>query len=302
MECERAERMAGQGVLTDTTARKVLDEILERCGSDLMECPTIRDFFKDWMTGKTVAKTDGTSLRYENLVNEFLGHLKDRADKPLTTLTAKQIQGFINARIKAGLSGSTVHLNGKVLRTALNRARRLGLINVNPAEAVDLAEVRHGGARRLHPGRGQDADRRGHDGRLEDAHYAGLLHRRTLERLLPDGVGERRPEQADLDLHPGQDRRESGELPIHLDLEAHLHKLATDKPEKYIMPGMADRTPGARHGLSQTFKDIMKRAGVDAQPVEREEGVRTLCRRTFHALRHSFTSALANAGSNQNCG
>ena len=35
--------------------------------------------------------------------------------------------------------------------------------------------------------------------------------------------------------------------------------------------------------------------GLDMQKVE-SAGVRQLSRRTFHALRHSFTSALANAG------
>jgi integrase len=39
----------------------------------------------------------------------------------------------------------------------------------------------------------------------------------------------------------------------------------------------------------------MRKAGVDSQPVKRDVGVRTLSRRSFHALRHSFTSALANA-------
>jgi integrase len=76
-----------------------------------------------------------------------------------------------------------------------------------------------------------------------------------------------------------------------------LSKLAgSDKPEKYLMPHMADLRPGGRHGLSQSFKELMKRAGVDSEPVERAAGVRTLCRKSFHALRHSFTSALANAG------
>ena len=62
------------------------------------------------------------------------------------------------------------------------------------------------------------------------------------------------------------------------------------------MPGLSGKRTGGDYGLSTAFKNIMRKAGVDSQPVEREEGVRTLSRRTFHALRHSFTSALANAG------
>jgi len=86
-------------------------------------------------------------------------------------------------------------------------------------------------------------------------------------------------------------------LPLHPALDAHLNTLATsDRAERFIMPGMADKGPGGRHGLSESFKAIMRKAGVDAQEVKRDVGVRTLSRRTFHALRHSFTSALANAG------
>lgn len=85
-------------------------------------------------------------------------------------------------------------------------------------------------------------------------------------------------------------------VPLHSALLAHLETLAgTDNPEPFIMPGMANLKSGGRHGLSEGFKLIMLKAGIDPQTVE-GKGVRQQSRRTFHALRHSFTSALANAG------
>jgi integrase len=75
-----------------------------------------------------------------------------------------------------------------------------------------------------------------------------------------------------------------------------LESLAsTDKPEVYVMPQMARVKPSGRHGLSEGFNRRMRRADLDTQKVE-SAGVPQLSRRTFHALRHSFTSALANAG------
>jgi integrase len=59
------------------------------------------------------------------------------------------------------------------------------------------------------------------------------------------------------------------------------------------LPGMANLRPGGRHGLSEGFKRIMRKAGLDLQTVK-GWGKRMFSRRTFHALRHSFTSALAN--------
>jgi integrase len=61
------------------------------------------------------------------------------------------------------------------------------------------------------------------------------------------------------------------------------------------MPGMADKGPGGRHGLSESSKALVRKAGLDLQTVQ-GGGDRMISRRTFHALRHSFTSGLANAG------
>jgi hypothetical protein len=47
--------------------------------------------------------------------------------------------------------------------------------------------------------------------------------------------------------------------------------------------------------MSESFKRIVNNAGLDLQTVQ-GTGVRMISKRTFHALRHSFTSALANAG------
>jgi integrase len=59
------------------------------------------------------------------------------------------------------------------------------------------------------------------------------------------------------------------------------------------MPTLAGQQGSGRRGLSETFKKIMRKAGVDSQTVK-GAGNQMFSRRSFHALRHSFTSALAN--------
>ena len=54
-------------------------------------------------------------------------------------------------------------------------------------------------------------------------------------------------------------------------------------------------SPPLEHGLSEGFKRIMRKAGIDTQTVK-GAGVRNISRRTFHALRYSFNSELANEG------
>jgi integrase len=111
-----------------------------------------------------------------------------------------------------------------------------------------------------------------------------------------------RMQWADLDFGAGTlayTQAKTGEkvtIVIHPDLLAHLNKLAgTDKPEVFIMPHMAGLKPGGRHGLSEGFKRIMRKAGLDLQTVK-GSGIRQQSKRTFHALRHTFTSQLANNG------
>ena len=78
-------------------------------------------------------------------------------------------------------------------------------------------------------------------------------------------------------------------------LQAHLENLAANDPEKkFVMPGMADRGPGGTHGPRDGFERVDRKAGRGVE-TDQGGGVRKISRRTFHALRHSFTSALANA-------
>lgn len=296
VECERAEKQAGAGTLTEAQARDILNDILKRTESgETLRCPSVGDYFREWLASKEASKAAGTSVRYAKSVKEFLTHLGDRSNKPLSSLTPRQVEGFVTKRSKAGLSPSTVTLDAKVIRTALNRARRQGLIPTNPAEAVDLP--------------GNDSVERGtftpaEVNMLVDAAEGEW---KTLV-MLAYFTGSRlsdccRMEWQSVDLgkcvltYTQGKTGASVTVPIHPELEAHLNTLAAcDRPERFIMPGMADKGPGGRHGLSESFKTIMRKAGVDSQPIVRDVGVRTLSRRSFHALRHSFTSALANAG------
>ena len=88
-------------------------------------------------------------------------------------------------------------------------------------------------------------------------------------------------------------------VPIHPELLDHLESLPlADDANQFIMPGMANKGPGGRHGLSQRFKELMTAAGIDPQ-IATTDRKRNLSRRSFHSLRHTFNSGLANAGVDQ---
>jgi integrase len=256
--------------------------------------PAAAEWLREWITAKEANRATSTAVRYKQIVEEFIAHLANRANRPLSAIAARDIESFLAKRKEGGCSATTVGLDGKILRTAFNKARREGLITTNPVEAVDLPE--------------RDSVERG---TFTPAEVKLLIDTAEKEwkMLILFGyyTGARLSDCCRMDWNSvdlshetlSYVQRKTGEkvtIPLHPELKARLEEAAsTDKPELFIMPGMATKGPGGRHGLSEGFKRIVRKAGLDLQTVQ-GGGTRKISRRTFHALRHSFTSALANAG------
>ena len=83
---------------------------------------------------------------------------------------------------------------------------------------------------------------------------------------------------------------------IHPALEDYLLSLpAPESDAEFLFPSLAQRNAS---GLSNAFRKIMKRVGIE-QIVIRErktQAGRSVVALSFHSLRHSFSSILANAG------
>ncbi|NDA68867.1 MAG: hypothetical protein EBY09_19935, partial [Verrucomicrobia bacterium] len=295
MEWERVDKKIGKGELVENQIRQVINDLLEKVGESTCDVPTIRQWFTDWQAEKEASRSEKTAERYKSVVDEFLVHLGNRADKLLTVLMPRDIQGYVAKRQKEGLSSATVNLDAKILRTALNRARRQGVIQTNPAEAVDLPEKRSVERGTFTPAeikmmldecKGTEWETLILFGYYTSARLGDSTKMLWDKMNLTDGT---------MEFFEGKNRKWII-LPMHPELQRHLLKLAgIDKPQKHITPKMAQLGPGGRHGLSEGFKRIVVKAGLSLQTVE-GSGIRNISKRTFHALRHSFTSALANAG------
>jgi integrase len=294
IQYEKAAKLADAHILTEAQARDVLNDILKATApSEELRTPKIAVFLTDWLESKEAAKSAGTGARYRHIVEKFIEHLGDRAKRPLSALAPSDIQSFLTKREKEGCSPSTVNLGGKILRTALNFARRQGLVTTNVAEAVDLPEFQT-----VERGTFSTQDVRllveAADGEWKTIILFGYFTGARLGdccNMRWDG----------LDLSAGtlkyRQQKTGNEVvvPLHPELAAHLEKIAvSDKREEYVSPHMAGLKPGGRHGLSEGFKRVVRNAGLDLQTVK-GYGTRSISKRTFHALRHSFTSALANA-------
>ena len=295
MEWERAARMAKTGLLVEDQARKVVAAIMERAGTgDTLRNPNVADYLREWMNGKELNQRPRTAARYKPVIEGFITSLGVRATRPLVAITPADVQRYVDARRKIGSAPGTVQVDGKILRTAFNRAQRMGLIASNPVEAVDLP-ARNSVERGTFTG---PQVRMLVDAAQGEWKTLILLGYYTGQRLMDCA----RLEWAVVDFAAGklaftqEKTTTSLVVPMHDELREHLEALAsTDKPEQFVMPGMAQQPGSGRNGLSSAFKRIAGNAGVDIQTVQ-GGGTRMISKRTFHALRHSFTSALANAG------
>ena len=63
-----------------------------------------------------------------------------------------------------------------------------------------------------------------------------------------------------------------------------------------VFPELAGKRISGASGLSAQFRQIVEKAGITGRVVTREGKGRATNSKTFHALRHEFISALANAG------
>jgi integrase len=86
-------------------------------------------------------------------------------------------------------------------------------------------------------------------------------------------------------------------IPLHRDLERELLKSA-GIGKTAMFPSLAGKGTGGKHGLSGRFAAIMEKARIEGKRTQASGG-RTLSSLSFHSLRHSFNSAMANAGISQ---
>ena len=296
LEWERTEKKAIRGLLTEVQARKVVAEILERTDNgESLRTPSCRDWLASWLEGKGETRAETTAQRYKITIQLFLASLGKRADQPIEGLTARDVQGYVTGRLKAGLAPSTVQIEGKALRAAFNQARREGLISVNPAEAVELP------ARR--------------------SVEKGVFTPAQVEMLVVAAEGEwktmiltgyytgarltecSRVHWDDVDLmdawitFPTTKQGKVHKTPLHPAFCVYLESLAGDE-SGFLSPRLASVKTTGRRGLSESFKRIMRQAGIDDQMVQ-GSGTRRVSLLSFHSLRHTMNSLMANAGVSQ---
>jgi integrase len=316
---QNAENIAAERTLTARRTRDLLSDVLQRVSGEKLHVFTVEQWFDHFVKQKQKSRADKTALRHEQMMTEFVEFLGHRAPLNIAAISSKDIAGFRDHRQSRGLAPSTLNTDMTVLSAAFNAALRQGHISVNPClaieplknktqrkgvftpeqvtailEAIEDMEFAAPRGGKLPKDR-NEALRRDWKGLILVAFYSGLRlgDAANLRFKHIDLVSEIKT----LRLDQGKTGAEIV-IVIHPVLEDYLLSLsAPETDEAFIFPTLAQRNIAA---LSKAFGKIMERAHIEQRVIreksESSESGRKVFALSFHSLRHSFTSILANAG------
>lgn len=302
---QRAGEMASSGKLNMEAARACLNEMMEISTGEALASYTIRGWLEEWLAGRGGTASEATLAAYKTAVKHFLAKLGTAADQPLTNLRETHLRTFRDAQLATGKAARTANQSIKILGLALRDAQRQGLIPRNPAEVLKIL-------------REQDSTEREPFSIEEVQTLLGAAGQEWQGMILLGFYGGLRLEDAaglrwsSIDLQEGKltfvpkktaaRKKHPQVIPIHPALMDFLITLPSgEKPDSPLFQNLHTKQSGGRYGLSRTFIELMEKAGVDTSTNNRREGkdktlARRVHRKSFHSLRHSHISNLANAG------
>jgi integrase len=291
---ENAENMAAERTLTAVRTRELLSEVLQRVSGERLRVFTVHEWFEQFTKKKRKSRSEKTALRYDQMMNEFVNFLGPRADLNIAAITEKDILDFRDHREAKGLAAVTLNLDITVLSSAFNAALRQRHISVNPCADIEPLKDKATHKKTFTPEQvsallsAAGADWRGV---ILVGFYCGMrlndacnLRWRDIDLVSPIKTITYEP-------------RKTGEavtVAVHSALEDYLLSLsAPDNEDAFVFPSLAQRKNVSP--LSKAFRKIMLRARI-AQSVirERNEEGRSVYSHSFHSLRHSFSTILAN--------
>jgi integrase len=290
--CDEARRRT----LTEARTRDLLSEVLQSINGEGLRVFTVEQWFDHFVKQKRKSRSDKTARRHEQMMREFIEFLGPRARLNIAAVTSGDVMDFRDYRDSLGLAPATVNLDITILSAAFNSAWKQGHISVNPCAAIEPLKDKAQRKQVFTPEqvtalvKVAEGDWRG---LILAAFYTGArlgdvanLHWRNVD--LVSDIKTIRFEQ-------GKTGAEIVTV-IHPALEDYLLSLPAPKTdEAFVFPSLAQRLVSP---LSKHFRNvIMEQAHIEQRVIrERGKSGRSVNALTFHSLRHSFSSILANAG------
>ena len=296
---------AGSTIRTENATAVQIDRVVrsmwERHTGKLMSLNRIDEYLRNWL--KNLKRKPGTLVKYTQIIEEFIKFLGDHATYDLKVVETAHVQAYVNYSQEKGRSGSTVVVNTKILNAVFATAIRAGLIERNPVAAVHLPDVIKEERTSFTAGEVKSIL----EAAKHDLDWCTAILLAAFNGLRLGDATNLKWEAIDLltgvlTFVPEKTSRKGKELtvPLSENLLKHLEKLASSElaqNSEFLCPTLAGRKIGGRAGLSAEFIELMNKAKVGLGSVKPKDGRdRKFNQKTFHSLRHTFVSRLANNG------
>jgi integrase len=298
-EWEALEKLAGEKRLTESHCRKVIAQMYERTTGEPLHFHTAREWLTEWIESKKNETELRAYLKYKQIVNEFLTHIGKKADHLLREITQADIRSWRDALKRKGLAAPTVNHAIKILRMPFNAAHDVGHVEINPTKNAVRPlrdQARNGEKDVFTPEQITElikaAPSEDWKGAILCGYYTGLRLRDVadLEWSAVD-LG-----RCTITVTTRKTLR-TVTVPIHPQFRSWLEKQTRGIGKAPVFPTLAGKSGGGKSGLSMAFKRIMERAKIKGRLLREANGAgRSQSSLSFHSLRHSFNSAMANAG------
>ena len=303
------ERLA-RGNPNEAHFRKVAADIYQTMAGKPLHFHSCGGWLASWLKSTKSSVSGGTYDKYSSTIEDFRSFLGKADEGPLAAVSPTEITTYRDELQKRGLAATTINVNvGRTINGAFEAARKLGYISVNPCAAVKPVRDNVRGAKK-------DIFRPEQiDALLEaskDTSWEGMILCGLATGLRLGDIA--RLEWGQIDLRAGvlkltaQKTGGTQTIPLHANFQAWLKNQTPGIGKAPVFPDLHGKKSGGCSGLSATFKKLMETAGVLGTIVRRGVGDRSniegnkartgrqTSSLTFHSLRHTATSQMANAG------
>lgn len=326
-----AAEAAAKGELSEARARELLAKIAEISTGVPLRSYTVRSWSTDWLESKKASGKLRSFRRYKGSIDAFLAWLAGRADGRLESITKGEIRAFRDFILTGeGIprTAKTSNFYAADVASMFRAAVREGLLLASPAAALEklpeddsteketftLAEV----SSLVEAAGGEEWQRGIFRPRVPDpeltaqrsADWQGMILVGFYTGARLGDCAALTWENVDMEARvirfmPAKTSRKKKrlEVPIHERLFSYLDgKAGATERTGPLFPSLHGRSVAGKLGLSGHFKEITASARIDAKtvrPSQKDKKGRVVRRsvqaKTFHSLRHSLTSNLANA-------
>jgi integrase len=302
---EKAATDSRAGLLTESVARKLIAQSYEIGANRSMNFSSAKDWLLNWLDEKKQTKRDGTYIRYKSATLAFIQSLGRRSDLDIKHIDVRDAQKFRKDLIGTGKRNKSINMDCKAVSTAFNHANRMGMIDRNPFVGLDKLDedvsvkkpFTHKQVEKI-----LSLCEGEWKGLCLVAYYTGMrISDITSLKWGNLKLDDEVPHLKFTEIKKQNKHKREIIIPLSKSLLEYFISLKNGKAKEFIFSELSKHSTGGNKGLSQSFKRILKKAGIVKTLYEKQKkgsAARNVSPYGFHSFRHTFKTELANRGVN----